>query len=92
MTVKSIHVKNAKNEAKSASFRVVKIQFLAQRTSRVGPNCDVARRTQKRLNSSRQHIPDLAIYFLNGWAYDKNPTVNLIELGKTHLLVLDTLS
>jgi hypothetical protein len=44
------------------------------------------------LNSSRQHIPDLAIYFLNGWAYDKSPTVNLIELRKTHLLVLDTLS
>jgi hypothetical protein len=42
--------------------------------------------------SSRQHIPDLAIYFLNGWAYDISPTVNLIELGKTHLLVLDTLS
>jgi hypothetical protein len=43
-------------------------------------------------NSGRQHVPDLAICFLNGQTYDKSPTVSLIELGKTHLLVLDTLS
>jgi hypothetical protein len=28
----------------------------------------------------------------HGWTYDKSPTVSLIEFGKTHLLVLDTLS
>jgi hypothetical protein len=36
--------------------------------------------------------PDLAIFFLNHLSYDKMSTVNLIELGDTHLLVLDTLS
>jgi hypothetical protein len=43
-------------------------------------------------DSSRQHVPDLATYFLNGLSYDKMSTVNLIELGKMHILVLDTVS
>jgi hypothetical protein len=42
------------------------------------------------IDSRHHHIPDIAIYFLNGLSYDKRPTVNLIELSKTHLLVLDT--
>jgi hypothetical protein len=42
--------------------------------------------------SPGMHIPDLDLYFLNGLSYDKMFTVNLIELGETHLLVLDTLS
>jgi hypothetical protein len=37
-------------------------------------------------------VPDLAIYFLNGLSYDKKLIVNVIELGKMHLVVLDTLS
>jgi hypothetical protein len=43
-------------------------------------------------DSGHQHVPDLAIYFLNGLSYDKIFTVNVIELGKMHLSVLDTLS
>jgi hypothetical protein len=42
--------------------------------------------------SGRQQVPDIAIYFLNCLSYDKTPTVNLIELGEMHLLVLDTSS
>jgi hypothetical protein len=42
--------------------------------------------------SPGQPKPDLAIYFLNGWTYDKSPTVSLIELGKMHISVLDILS
>jgi hypothetical protein len=42
--------------------------------------------------STRQHIPDFAIYFLNGSSYDKTPTVSLIELVFKYSLVLDTLS
>jgi hypothetical protein len=42
--------------------------------------------------SGHQHVSDLAIYFLNGLSYDKKLTVNVIELGKTHLSVLHTLS
>jgi hypothetical protein len=45
-----------------------------------------------RSNSGRQHKPDLTIYFLKSWSLDKKPSVNLIELGKMHVLVLDTLS
>jgi hypothetical protein len=47
---------------------------------------------KKWVDSPGQLKPDLAIYFLNGWTYDKSPTVNLIELGKMHIAVLDTLS
>jgi hypothetical protein len=38
------------------------------------------------------HIPDISIHFLNGLSYEKSPTVSLIELKKTHISVLDTLS
>jgi hypothetical protein len=31
------------------------------------------------------HIPDIAIYFLNGLTFDKSLTVSLIELRKTHI-------
>jgi hypothetical protein len=48
--------------------------------------------TSNLIDSPGMHIPDLAIYFLNGLSYDKMSTVNLIELGKMHLLVLDTVS
>jgi hypothetical protein len=44
------------------------------------------------VNSPGQPKADLAIYFLNGWTYDKSPTVSLIELRKTHILVLNILS
>jgi hypothetical protein len=43
-------------------------------------------------NSGGQQKLDLAIYFLKGLSYDKTPTVKVIELGKMHILVLDTLS
>jgi hypothetical protein len=44
------------------------------------------------VHSLGMHIPDLAIYFLNGLSYDKSPTGSLIELRKTHILLMDTLS
>jgi hypothetical protein len=43
-------------------------------------------------NSWRQQVPDLAIYLLNDLSYDKTSIINLIELGKIHLSVLDILS
>jgi hypothetical protein len=44
------------------------------------------------VHSSRQQVPDLAIYFLNGLSYDKKSTVNLVELRKTHLLLINNIS
>jgi hypothetical protein len=43
-------------------------------------------------NSGGQEKLDmLYVLTVNGWSYDKTPTVNLIELRKKHILVLETL-